>query len=99
MLKSMFRMLGALAATAMVTVAWAETAELPTRQSPIPETTNGVPHIQIGVAPVPEISEELLNRVSSLSGVEIRPTIVSLPGALGFWVAEDFQLTRPDVIV
>ncbi len=62
-------------------------------------TTSGVPHVQIGVEPVPEISAELLNRVSDIPGIEIRDTVVSLPGALGFWLNEDIKLARPDVIV
>lgn len=77
----------------------AEVVNLPTRETPIPRTTSGVPHVQIGVEPVPEISAELLRRVSEITGIEIQPTIVSLPGALGFWVTEDVPLARPDVIV
>lgn len=79
--------------------ALAETENLPVRSSPIPPTTNGVPHVQIGVEAVPEISEALLRRVSSIPGVEIRPTVISLPGAKGFWLSEDLTLARPDVIV
>ena len=74
-------------------------SELPTRTSPIPETTNGVPHVQIGIEPVPEISEMLLEKVAMLPGVDIRNTVISLPGALGFWITEDVVLARPDVIV
>ncbi len=77
----------------------AETITLPMRDTPVPRTTDGVPHVQIGVEPVPVISAELLRRVSETPGIEVRPTIVSLPGALGFWVSEDVPLSRPDVIV
>ena len=77
----------------------AETGKLPTRSSPIPSTTSGVPHVQIGVEAVPEISAELLRRVSDIPGIEIRDTIISLPGAKGFWVKETITLSRPDVIV
>jgi len=72
---------------------------LPMRTSPIPQTTKGVPHVQIGVEPDPEISAELLRRVSNLPGVEIRNTVISLPGAKGFWLNEDVALDRPDIIV
>ena len=82
-----------------VITASAEPGNLPTRSSPIPSTTNGVPHVQIGVEAVPEISAELLRRVSRIPGVEIRDTIVSLPGAQGFWLNESVTLARPDVIV
>lgn len=79
--------------------ATAATLELPDRQTPIPQTTKSVPHIQIGVDPVPEISDGLLQHVSDIPGVEIKPTVLSLPGALGFWIAEDVPLARPDVII
>jgi len=76
-----------------------ETDSLPVRTGAIPATTHSVPHVQIGVSPVPEISEELLRRVSDIPGVEIRPTVISLPGAKGFWLNEELSLVRPDVIV
>lgn len=73
--------------------------DLPVRKAPAPATTDSVPHVQLGVTPVPEIMEELLRRVDALEGVEIRPTVVSLPGALGFWIVEEIALARADVIV
>ena len=75
------------------------TTELAMRTTPIPKTTNGVPHVQIGVEPVPEISEALLTKVAMIPGVDIRKTVISLPGALGFWIKEDVTLARPEVIV
>ena len=87
------------AIVAAVSPAWAGSGKLPTRGTAIPETTDGVPHVQIGVEPVPEISAELLRRVGAVDGIEIQDTIISLPGALGFWVAEDVALARPEVIV
>lgn len=77
----------------------AEAGSLPSRSSPIPLTTDGVPHIQIGVEAVPDISADLLRRVSNIPGVEIRDTVISLPGAMGFWLDEEITLARPDVIV
>ena len=77
----------------------AETGNLPARSTPIPSTTNGVPHVQIGVEAIPEISAELLRRVSNIRGVEIRDTVISLPGAKGFWINETITLSRPDAIV
>ncbi|MDA5095588.1 DUF5519 family protein [Aliiroseovarius sp. KMU-50] len=76
----------------------AEIGDLPQRETPIPRTTNSVPHVQIGIEPIREISAELLNRVSEIPGVEIRNTVVSLPGALGFWISEEIPLARPEVI-
>lgn len=71
---------------------------LPMRESPVPRTTDGVPHVQIGIDPVPEISAELLRRVAELPGVAVQPTVVSLPGALGFSLAANVELARPEVI-
>lgn len=72
---------------------------LPKRETPIPRTTNGVPHVQIGIEADPEISAKLLRRVSNIPGIKIQNTIVSLPGALGFWITEDVSLARPENIV
>ena len=74
-------------------------SELPMRTTPIPETTNGVPHVQIGVEPVPEVSAALLDKVAMIPGVDIRNTVISLPGALGFWIKEDVALAHPEAIV
>lgn len=48
---------------------------------------------------MPELKAELLRRVSEIPDVEIRETVVSLPGAKGFWLADDLPLKRPHVIV
>ena len=82
-----------------VSSASAVTLDLPERETPIPRTTNGVPHVQIGITPDPAISAELLKRVAEIPGVTIRPTVISLPGALGFWISDDVVLARPEVIV
>ncbi|MEP1207753.1 MAG: luciferase family protein [Rhizobiaceae bacterium] len=84
---------------ALVSQALADTANLPVRNSQIPKTTNGVPHVQIDVTPNPAISAELLVRASKIPGVEIRETVISLPGAKGFWINEGITISRPQVIV
>ena len=77
----------------------AGTTDFPIRNSPIPKTTDGVPHVQVGVEVDPEIYADLLERVSTIPSVEIRETIISLPGAKGFWIKENVKLARPDAIV
>ena len=72
---------------------------LPRRSGPLPETTGSVPHTQIGVAPVPEVHDELFRRTFALPDVEDRPTIVSLPGARGVWISEGVSLAHPEAIV
>lgn len=79
--------------------ALAEIVEWPLRTTPRPVTTDGVPHVQIGVEAVPRITAELLRRVGGIPGVEIRNTVISLPGAKGFWLADELPLARPEVIV
>ena len=72
---------------------------LPKRTSPRPETTLDVPHVQIGVEPVPTVNKELFRRVYSISGIENRRSIISLPGTRGLWLSEKVSLEHPEVIV
>ena len=92
-------MLIALAVYSFAGAAIAGSTELPTRTTPIPSTTDNVPHVQIGVTPNPDLSAELLHRASKIAGVEIRETVISLPGAKGFWINESVTIKRPHVIV
>jgi len=88
------------AAIALGTVsAYAASGDLPIRTSPAPYTSKHVPHVQVGVEPVPEISKEFLRRVDNIPGVSIHDTIISMAGALGFWLDENIPLARPDAIV
>lgn len=84
---------------ALAKTASAQNLQLPTRETPIPETTNGVPHVQLGIEPNPDFSEKLLERVAQFPGVDIGPTRVSLPGAVGFQLDDDMSLAHPEVIV
>ena len=79
--------------------AWADGEDLPIRSGPRPATTAGVPHMQIGVEARPELSLELLRRVATIPDVEIRESVVSLPGAKGFWLDDEIPLAHPEVIV
>ncbi|MBT8458384.1 MAG: phospholipase [Boseongicola sp.] len=79
--------------------ALAEAETLPKRETPTPKTTDGVPHVQIDVHAVPELSKALLKAVDNLPGVNLGPTRVSLPGAIGFQLGDDLPLAHPEVIV
>lgn len=72
---------------------------LPERSGPRTQTSGTVPHVQIGVESVPAVNDELLRLAFALPGVEDRPTIVSLPGALGMWLSDDIALVNPEAIV
>lgn len=87
----------ALAIAASTTRAFA--ADLPQRDGPGARTTNKVPHIQIGAELVPELSDQLVRQAATLPGVEIRKTVISLPGAKGFWISEQIELAHPEAIV
>ena len=67
----------------------AEDTRLPQREGPPVQTTPDIPHVQLGVQPVPEVRTELLRRVRSLPGLEIRPTIIGMWGTDGFWLRDD----------
>ncbi len=72
--------------------------DLPRRDGPIPETTKGVPHVQIGVVADAELSEQLLRKVAGYDGVTLGPTRVSLPGAIGFQLGPQVPLVHPEAI-
>lgn len=73
------------------------TVELPKRSGSRPETTMGIPHIQIGVELVSEVNEELFRRVLSLPGIEIRPSVVG--GWQGLWLTDELTVIEPDAII
>ena len=81
----------------MVSTVFAASLKLPKRESPPPYVSSAVPHVQVGVEPDPEITKELIDRVSKIPGIEIRDSAMSLPGALGFRLARDVELARPDL--
>jgi hypothetical protein len=86
-------------AASKTALATAGTLQLPARTMQRPATTNSVPHVQVNVETVPELNDELLRRVSGIPHVEVRNTVVSLPGAKGFWLADELPLAHPEVIV
>ncbi len=98
---SAMRTLTAMACTSLLfTAASSVTADdLPRRISPVPATTNSVPHVQLDVELQPELAEELLRQAATIDGVEVRGTVISLPGAKGFWIKDDVAISRPDRIV
>ena len=83
----------------MVLSVCAYSASLPLRQGERPRTTEGVPHVQIDAVAKPALSADLLRQVDAFPGVEIKETVISLPGANGFWINESVDLKRPESIV
>lgn len=77
----------------------AEGLDLPMREAERPSTTDSVPHIQLGIKPVPEFVQDMLDHVETFPGVHLGPTRVSLPGAIGFQLDDDLPLANPQAIV
>ncbi len=77
----------------------AHAESLPLRQTPVPQTTNGVPHMQLGINAVPALADALLQQVAQFPGVSLGETRISMPGVVGFQFDEGVPLARPDVIV
>ena len=75
------------------------TFSLPERAGLRTQTSGTVPHVQLDVAPVSAVNEELFRLAFSLPGVEERETIVSLPGASGMWLSDDVPVVQPKAIV
>ena len=74
-------------------------APLPQRSGTRIMTSGSVPHVQIGVEPVPAIDDELHRLAFSLPDVENRPTIVSLAGTRGMWLSDGVPLAHAEGIV
>ena len=70
--------------------------ELPQRAISRPESTTGIPHVQIGVEAVPEVNEELIRRVFSIPGIENQTSVVG--GSHGMWLTEDMIVFEPNFI-
>src|SRR6056297_1638925 len=77
----------------------AQDVAFPVRDGARPETTSGVPHVQIGIQPVHELSEEMLRQVAEFPGVVLGATHVSLPGAVGFQLTSEVSIAQPQAIV
>ena len=77
----------------------AQDVTFPMRDGARPDTTNGVPHVQIDISPVPELSDAILRQVAEFPGVVLGATRVSLPGAVGFQLTSDAPIAQPRAIV
>ena len=84
---------------ANITPVLSQDMSLPMRDGPRPETTSGVPHIQLNAEAVPLLTEKMLKQVGAFSGVTLGATRVSLPGAVGFRLDRDVELANPNAIV
>lgn len=77
----------------------AETLTLPKRDGPRPDTTGGVPHMQIGISPIARLTEEMLRRVEAVQGINLETTRIGFPGSVGFMLSEDLAVAQPLALV
>jgi phospholipase/carboxylesterase len=74
------------------------TLDLPLREGPRRQATEGVPHIQLDSKTVAAVDAELRRRAFQLPGVEDLASDRSLPGARGLALSDDLDIARADVI-
>jgi len=85
--------------TAQESVVAPASTPLPERSGPRIQTSGRVPHVQIGVDSVAPINQKLFKLAFMLPDIEQRPTVVSLPGAIGMWLADGVPVAHPQAIV
>ena len=78
-----------------------EASELPRRAGEPPQTSRPsperrTPHSQLSQNAPPELQEELFSRARALPGVEVGPSLVSVPGARGFHLVEHVASGPPE---
>src|SRR6056297_4179096 len=98
-LRSLIYVSAAVSLFAVAAPTFAQDVAFPMRDGARPETTSGVPHVQIGIQPVPALSEEMLRQVADFPGVVLGATRVSLPGAVGFQLTSEVSIAQPQAIV
>lgn len=72
---------------------------LSTRGGVRPETTDGVPHFEIGAELVPDVNTEMYRRVYSLPGVEQRASGGSFGGTQSIWLEDSVEFVNSEVSV
>lgn len=72
---------------------------LPLRGEPANRTSGRVPHVQSDAVLNEDINDQLRELAFGLPGVDKRPTIASLRGALGMWLKDGVPVQQPRAIV
>jgi phospholipase/carboxylesterase len=67
---------------------WVGFEALPPRRGPRPQVSTSIPQQQTSDNAPPEIQQELFAELSSLPGVATRQSVLSVPGARGFMLAD-----------
>lgn len=64
-------------------------SSLPARPGPRPAATPSNPHTQLDQNAPPELQERLFARARTLPGVDVQPSMISVPGARAFVLSEE----------
>ncbi|CZF81964.1 hypothetical protein GCE9029_02936 [Grimontia celer] len=73
--------------------------DLSPRETAIPDTTDSVPHVQLNVETDAELIAALRKKVAKIPDVSLQSSMLSLPGAEGFWIRDGVPLANPQAIV
>lgn len=73
--------------------------ELPERRGLRPRTQLGMPHQQLDQNAPAHLQEQLYERARSLPGVSAGPSMVSVPGARAFFLAEELAAGPPEAFM
>jgi phospholipase/carboxylesterase len=74
-----------------------EKDNLPIRSGPRPETTTGIPHVQIDVELVAEVHEEMIRRIYAIPGIEDQPSVIA--SWRGLWISEDVSVVQAEALI
>ena len=74
-----------------------EKDNLPIRSGPRPETTTGVPHVQIDVELIPEVHDEMIRRIYAIPGIEDQPSVIG--SWRGLWLSEDVSVVQAEALI
>ena len=72
--------------------------DLPQRAGPPARTTGTVPHQQINPDVIPDVIDEMNERIFDLPDVTRRPSAIVV-GAVAIWLRDELNLGRPECVV
>ena len=71
--------------------------QLPQRIGERPATTDGIPHVQLDLDKVPEVHQEMVNRVFSVPGIANEPSVIL--SWEGLWIDPDVDIVNPNALI
>lgn len=71
--------------------------ELPKRNGARPATTDGIPHVQLDLDKIPEVHEEMIKRIFSVTGIVNEPSVIL--SWEGLWIDESIEIVNPQAFI